>query len=115
MTEQLNSVANGFRLPAAKQNSTAAAGPETLSEEARRLKKACEDMESLFVHQLIKEMRATIPKSGLFGKSQAQDIYTGMLDGQLAQEIARGRGLGLSALLMRQMGGMADPGDENDR
>jgi len=72
-------------------------------ERTQRLQKACEDMEALFVHQLIKEMRATVPKSGLFGKSQARDIYTGMLDSRLAQEIAQGRSLGLSALLMRQL------------
>ncbi len=83
------------------------------SDKAARLKKACEDMESLFIHQLIKEMRATIPKSDLFGKSQAQDIFTGMLDGQLAQEISQTRGLGISTLLMRQLGGMEGLPDEN--
>ncbi len=83
------------------------------AEKTARLRKACEDMESLFVHQLIKEMRATIPKSDLFGKSQAHDIYTGMLDGQLAQEISQNRGLGISMMLMRQLGSHKNPVDEN--
>ncbi len=83
------------------------------SEKAQRLSKACEEMEALFIHQLLKEMRATIPKSGLFGKSHAQDIYTGMLDGRMAQEISQNRGLGLSTLLMRQLGAIESPPDEN--
>ncbi len=84
-------------------------------EKTARLRKACEDMESLFVHRLIKEMRATVPKSGLFGKSQARDIYTGMLDGQLAREISQSHGLGISTLLMRQLGGGKGPADENSQ
>lgn len=114
MTERLNMLTTESQHAA-----PAAAGPgnnaRTPGEKARALKKACEDMESLFVHQLIKEMRATIPKSGLFGKSQAQDIYTGMLDGQLAQEIAQSRGLGLSTMLMRQLGAGEGPPDDNSR
>ena len=85
------------------------------SEKAARLKRACEDMESLFIHQLLKEMRATIPKSDLFGKSHAQDIYTGMLDGQMAREISQNRGLGISTLLMRQLGALESLPDENSR
>jgi len=117
MTEKLLSLATATlhpgHTPAGKANNS-----ERLTasdEKARRLKKACEDMESLFVHQLIKEMRATIPKSDLFGKSQAQDIYTGMLDGRLAQEIAQNRGLGLATLLMRQLGAIEVPGGDHDR
>lgn len=85
------------------------------ADKAQRLRKACQDMESLFIHQLLKEMRATIPKSGFLGKSHAQDIYTGMLDGRMAQEIAQNRGLGLSTMLMRQLGAAEDFPDENSR
>jgi Rod binding domain-containing protein len=121
MTEKLLSLTAGTTPPVPSANGAAAgktgaaAKLSPADEKALRLQKACEDMESLFVHQLIKEMRATIPKSGLFGKSQAQDIYTGMLDGRLAQEIAQSRGLGLSNLLMRQLGAIESPGDDDGR
>jgi len=122
MTEQLIAPpVNGPQTPGLKLNRPGigkAKETESLSassEKAQQLRKACEDMEALFIHQLLKEMRATIPKSGLFGKSHAQDIYTGMLDGRLAQEISQNRGLGLSAMLMRQLGAIESPPDESSR
>ena len=117
MTERLLSLATTALAPGqTPTGKTQASEPFTAeAEKARRLRKACEDMESLFVHQLLKEMRATIPKSELFGKSHARDIYTGMLDGRLAQEIAQNRGLGLSALLMRQLGGTETPEGASER
>jgi len=121
MTEQLIAPVNGPKSPglkAARPGIGKIKAPDTLAEapeKAQQLRKACEDMEALFIHQLLKEMRATIPKSGLFGKSHAQDIYTGMLDGRMAQEISQNRGLGLSAMLMRQLGAVESPPDENSR
>jgi len=117
MTEKLLSLAAAAlppgQTPAGKTHKAELLTAE--AEKARRLRKACQDMESLFVHQLLKEMRATIPKSDLFGKSHARDIYTGMLDGRLAQEIAQNRGLGLSALLMQQLGGSEEPEGGSER
>jgi len=117
MTEKLLSLATAM-LPPGQTPAGKTLKSEPLTAEdanARRLRKACRDMESLFVHQLLKEMRATIPKSDLFGKSHARDIYTGMLDGRMAQEIAQNRGLGLSTLLMRQLGAIENPGGDHDR
>ena len=115
MTEKLLSLATAM-LPPGQTSTGKTNKSEPLTaeaEKARRLRKACQDMESLFIHQLLKEMRATIPKSDLFGKSHARDIYTGMLDARLAQEVAENRGLGLSTLLMRQLGAIETPGDDN--
>jgi flagellar protein FlgJ len=58
--------------------------------------KASQDLESYFVHFLLKEMRKTIPKSDLFGNSNSQEIYVDMLDQQIAQNIAMAGGLGLA-------------------
>ncbi|MCP3953481.1 MAG: hypothetical protein GY697_14880 [Desulfobacterales bacterium] len=121
MTEQLIAPVAGPKHPVPKpahpgiKKAQEISPLEDSSPKAQRLRKACQDMESLFIHQLLKEMRATIPKSGLFGKSHAQDIYTGMLDGRLAQEISQNRGLGLSTLLMRQLGVVEGPFDEDSR
>jgi len=67
------------------------------------VKKACAEMESLFIHYLIKEMRATIPKSEFLGGGKAHEMYTSMLDTHLARELADKGGIGLSSLLMDRL------------
>ena len=67
------------------------------------LEKACNDFESLFVKYMMQQMRETIPQNGLFGESQAQKIYTGMLDDEVAKSVSHGRGLGLARVMYEQM------------
>ena len=66
------------------------------------LKKACSEFESLFINYIIKEMRATIPKTGMFSGGKAEEIYTSMMDIQLAKNIAEEGGFGLSRMLFEQ-------------
>jgi len=77
------------------------------------LKRACAEFESLFMHCMLKEMRETVPKSGLISGGKAESLYTSMLDAQLAQEIAHSRGIGLSSLFLKQLGG-GEPADDTD-
>jgi peptidoglycan hydrolase FlgJ len=69
------------------------------------LKKACEQFESLLLNFMIREMRASVPESGLFPKSMADEIYTGMLDEKYADEMARNGGIGLSRMIFDQLKG----------
>ena len=48
------------------------------------LRDACLQMESLFIHHLLKEMRATIDKSGFISGGRAEEIYTSMMDAETA-------------------------------
>ncbi|MCP4693297.1 MAG: hypothetical protein GY859_34975, partial [Desulfobacterales bacterium] len=64
------------------------------------LKKACSEMTSLFVDQLFKAMRATVPESDLFGGGKAEEIYTGMLDQEYAKLMVQQETLGLSSRIM---------------
>ncbi len=65
--------------------------------------KTCADMESLFIYQLFKEMRATIPKSGFISGGRAEEVYRSMLDSELAKELAKRNDLGLASMLRSQM------------
>lgn len=76
-------------------------GPAKKPDEAK-LEKACAEMESFFIHSMLKAMRATVPKSGLLGKSGAEERYTSMLDGQLAVELSSSGGIGLARELAGQ-------------
>ena len=79
---------------------------ETLShsgENSPQLKKACAELESLFIFYLLKEMRATIPKTGLINGGRAEEIYTSMLDSQISKEMASQRGIGFSSLILDRL------------
>jgi flagellar protein FlgJ len=67
------------------------------------LNRACAEMESLFIYQLFKEMRATIPKSGFISGGRAEEVYRSMLDSELAKELAKRNGLGLAPMLRSQL------------
>jgi flagellar protein FlgJ len=70
------------------------------------LKTACEDMEALFIHHMLSEMRKTVDKSGLMDGGRSEEIYTSLMDAELAKEMARSGGLGLATILQEQLGGV---------
>ena len=86
--------------------------PDKLSrsvENTPELKEACSELESLFVAYLFKEMRATIPKTGLISGGRAEEIYTSMLDTQISKEMVSQRGIGFSSLILDRL--ESRPGD----
>jgi len=87
------------------QDSVGIEKPSSSGKANAQVKKACCELESLFVSYLLKEMRATIPKSGFISGGKAEEIYTSMLDDQLAKELSFKGGIGLSSMLLEQLGG----------
>lgn len=81
----------------------APAGHRGGTENGGRLKKACAEFEALFINQLLKELRATVEKSGLMDGGQAEEVYTGMMDAEIARDLASKGGIGLAAILYRQL------------
>src|SRR5215469_13046268 len=65
------------------------------------VKKVAAQFEALFMQMVLKSMRDATPRSGLLD-SQEQDVYRGMLDQQIAQQIAS-KGTGLSEVIARQL------------
>ncbi|MBL7202869.1 MAG: rod-binding protein [Desulfobacteraceae bacterium] len=78
-----------------------------------QLREACSELESLFIFYLLKEMRATIPKTGLISGGRAEEIYTSMLDSQISKEMASQRGIGLSSLILDRL--ESRPGDVEEK
>ena len=64
-------------------------------------KKVATQFEALFMQMVLKSMRDATPRSGLLN-SQSEDLYRGMLDQQIAQQVAA-KGTGLSDLITRQL------------
>ncbi len=69
--------------------------PEAVGEVARQF-------EGLFVQMMLREMRKTGFDDALFGSHQMR-MYQEMYDQQIALEITRGRGIGLAAVIERQL------------
>ncbi len=80
-------------------------GKKIASEGSSEVKKACADMESLFIFYLLKEMRATVPKTGYLDGGKSEEIYTSMLDARLSKELAAERGIGLAPMLYENLSG----------
>jgi flagellar protein FlgJ len=78
-----------------------AVGDATRSE--ADLKSASEQFEALLLNFMIREMRATVPESGLFNRCMAEEMFTGMLDEQVAGKMAASGGIGLSRLIFDQL------------
>jgi flagellar protein FlgJ len=69
------------------------------------LEDASKQFESLLLNFMIREMRATVPESALFPPSMAQEIFTGMMDEQIAGEMAQNGGIGISRMIFNQLKG----------
>lgn len=73
--------------------------PETLRAASRQF-------EALFLQMVLKSMRDATPTSGLTDNEQTK-LYQGLLDQQLALNMAQAKGAGLADVIYRQLGGPA--------
>jgi len=78
--------------------------PTAPDEQQRKLRKAAGDLEGLFVQQLFKAMRETVPKEeGIVSGGAGEDMFTGLLDQHLAAETPKESGSGIAEALYRQL------------
>jgi peptidoglycan hydrolase FlgJ len=75
-----------------------------------KLKKAAQQLEGMFVQQLYKAMRDTVPQQeGIVSGGAGEDIFTGLMDQHLAAETPKHWGGGLADALYRQLSRHAVP------
>ena len=68
---------------------------------AARLKKACQDFESLFIGHLLRTMRSSANEGGLFGNGLGGDYYQSILESEVAHKVSGSGGMGLADILYR--------------
>lgn len=68
-----------------------------------KLRKAAHDLESVFVGELFKAMRATVPDDGIIGQAEGQELFQGMMDDRIADLYAGRSQGGLGEALYRQL------------
>lgn len=74
--------------------------------EEKKMREACEGFESVFIGQMLKEMRKTVQKDGLLhGKDE--DQYVAMFDEELSKTLARQGGIGLADFMQQQLAARA--------
>ena len=79
--------------------------PMTAEErEAKALREACEGFEAMFLSMMYKQMRATVPEGGLFGKkSNALEIFEDMRDTEMMNAAAKSGGIGIADMMYKQL------------
>ena len=76
--------------------------PEAILEAARTF-------ESLFLNEIMKNMRKTLPQDGLLNQGFANNVFNSMLDQEYSQIASKSGQLGLADVIARQLG--ADPAE----
>lgn len=69
----------------------------------KRLKDACQQLEAVFWHLLLRSMRKTIPEDGLFEQSSEERLYLDMLDERYAMLLAEQDSAGIGRILYEQL------------
>jgi flagellar protein FlgJ len=92
----------GALLPGTQGSPT---GREMDPESRKVLEKTCSDFESIFIYQLLQELRKTVPKDGLLsGGGSINSTYDTVVYQKVAQDLAeRGGGIGVREMLFNQI------------
>jgi Rod binding domain-containing protein len=69
------------------------------------LREATQEFESLFIAQLMKSMRGSVPQSKLMGSDSGPGMFREMLDQELSRQIAFAGGFGIGDILYQQLKG----------
>ena len=72
------------------------------SDPQKAAKEVAQQFESIFVSMMVKSMRDTLPKDGLFSSNQ-MDAYQDMFDKQMAVDLSSKGGIGLAEIIERQI------------
>lgn len=68
-----------------------------------RLKEASGQLEGVFVEQLFKAMRETVPQDGMTHGGQGEDVFNGLLDQKFADDVPKQWNHGMTSALVREL------------
>ncbi len=72
-------------------------------QDPEKLKEVCQQFEAIFIQQIYKEMRNTIPNEGYIPRGNADDMYAQLQDMEAAKITAERGGIGLAEMMMQQL------------
>ena len=84
--------------------------------ELQRAKKVSEEVESLFVYQLLKEMdKTTMRDEDSIFNGRSEEIYRSLYYQELARELSRQQGIGIKTLVEDEINQQAQHKENNTR
>ena len=84
--------------------------------ELQRAKKVSEEVESLFVYQLLKEMdKTTMRDEDSIFHGRSEEIYRSLYYQELARELSRQQGIGIKTLVEDEINQQAQRDEKNNR
>ncbi len=86
-----------------KQNSTVEPKQKSVNDDREKIKKAAQGFEAIFVQHLLRTMRQSISKSGLFGDGISGDLYSSMFNEKIAEVITIKGGIGLADNIIKAL------------
>lgn len=95
----MSPVGDTLLLPAPVDPDTARIDALKRSAPGQARREAAQQVGALFLTQLLRAMRRTVPENGFLPRSPARDVYEGMFDRSIAEAIGRGDPLGLARRL----------------
>ena len=84
-------------------NATHSSGTKAVVPPEQRLKEAVGKLEGVFVQQLFKAMRETVPQDGLTSGGSGEEMFSGLLDQHLAVEAPKQWHTGIGDSLLHQL------------
>lgn len=69
----------------------------------KKLQSVCKDFEAMFLNLMYSKMRETVPDNTLYGTSHGEKIMQSMMDTELTKNMADSGGVGLAALMYKQL------------
>ena len=88
-------------IPATENIKNSATDPKDAKHKA--LRKSCREFEAIYINEMYKTMRKTVPESGLFEKKMSNTLYQEMLDMEMARQTAAGDGVGIGKAMYQQL------------
>ena len=71
--------------------------------ELQALRQSCRDFEAVYINEIYKSMRKSVPDSGMFKKDMSSELYKEMLDMEMAKQTAAGKGSGIGEAMYEQL------------
>ena len=84
-------------------NGSTTVGTTPAPSEQARLRQASRDLEGVFVEQLFKAMRETVPENSLFDGGAGEEMFTSMMDSHFATQVPEQWQSGMGEALYRQL------------